>query len=201
MGGLLVWARPEGLVLAALVLIAEILVRVGARGGNRTPRPHPLLLIVGLAASLAPFLILNLVISGQPFPSTLYAKQAEYRILLEQPIWRRLWVVDLKLGADLKVGGGGAGIQLSGHADAVDALVEHGLVGPVHPVLAVGDGGRLVDFVEYDDGKGWPSSADGEGFSLELISPTGMDRNDPFSWVPSARVGGTPGRANGGAAE
>ena len=90
------------------------------------------------------------------------------------------------------------------HADVtsvLDASFEFNLSAKGEMISLYDASGRLVDFVEYDDGKGWPSSADGEGFSLELISPTGMDRNDPFSWVPSARVGGTPGRANGAAAE
>ena len=90
------------------------------------------------------------------------------------------------------------------HADVtsvLDASFEFNLSAKGEMVSLYDASGRLVDFVEYDDGKGWPSSADGEGFSLELISPKGMDRNDPFSWVPSARVGGTPGRANGGGAE
>jgi hypothetical protein len=83
----------------------------------------------------------------------------------------------------------------------LDASFEFNLSAKGEMVSLYDASGRLVDFVEYDDGKGWPSSADGEGFSLELISPKGMDRNDPFSWVPSARVGGTPGRANGAGAE
>jgi hypothetical protein len=90
------------------------------------------------------------------------------------------------------------------HADVtsvLDASFEFNLSAKGEMVSLYDASGRLVDFVEYDDGKGWPSSADGEGFSLELISPKGMDRNDPFSWVPSARVGGTPGRANGAGAE
>jgi hypothetical protein len=57
--------------------------------------------------------------------------------------------------------------------------------------------GRLVDFVEYDNGDGWPAAADGEGSSLELINPVKLDRNDPLSWVASEVVGGTPGKENG----
>ena len=86
------------------------------------------------------------------------------------------------------------------HADVpsvLDASFEFNLSAKGEMISLYDAGGRLVDFVEYDDGKGWPSSADGEGFSLELIDPVGVDRNDPFSWVSSAEVGGTPGRANG----
>ena len=90
------------------------------------------------------------------------------------------------------------------HADVasvLDASFEFNLSAKGEMVSLYDAGGRLVDFVEYDDGEGWPSSADGEGFSLELISPVGMDRNEPFSWAPSEEVGGTPGRANGARVE
>ena len=86
-------------------------------------------------------------------------------------------------------------------ASVLDASFEFNLSAKGEMVSLYDAGGRLVDFVEYDDGDGWPSSADGEGFSLELISPVGMDRNDPLSWVPSAEIGGTPGRANGARVE
>tara|TARA_B110000977_G_scaffold186643_1_gene252839 strand:+ start:27036 stop:28061 length:1026 start_codon:yes stop_codon:yes gene_type:complete len=56
--------------------------------------------------------------------------------------------------------------------------------------------GRLVDFVEYDDKKGWPRGADGQGYSLELIDPVKFDRNDPFSWTQSFEKGGSPGKLN-----
>lgn len=102
LGGVLVWVRPEGLLLTAGTLLAAAFTRAphteqpNRRAGRETSRAwlsRLLLLGIGLALSLAPYLALNLVLSGQPFPSTLYAKQAEYRVLLEQPIWRRLWVV------------------------------------------------------------------------------------------------------------
>lgn len=107
-GGLLVWARPEGLALVALVLVSDLLSWATAllqpahtdapdprsTHGTRNTQPSRLLLLAAaLALSLLPYLLLNLSISGQLFPSTLYAKQTEYRILLDQPLGRRLWVV------------------------------------------------------------------------------------------------------------
>jgi hypothetical protein len=99
--GLMVWTRPEGLVLAAAVALGELLSWAAARAplpragerGSRTPRRRVLLLAAGLSTLFAVYVLLNLSISGQPFPSTLYAKQAEYRALLERPVWVRLWVV------------------------------------------------------------------------------------------------------------
>jgi hypothetical protein len=96
LGGLLAWVRPEGLILAALALPLAALTRQAPhRSGTagKTLRARLLALVAGFAIALAPYLILNLTLSGQPFPSTLYAKQAEYRILLNQPIGQRLWVV------------------------------------------------------------------------------------------------------------
>ncbi|MGI9240691.1 MAG: chitobiase/beta-hexosaminidase C-terminal domain-containing protein, partial [Verrucomicrobiales bacterium] len=46
----------------------------------------------------------------------------------------------------------------------------------------------------YNDKSPWPESADGDGFSLTLISPEGNpDHADPFSWRPSVGVHGSPG--------
>src|SRR5690606_26912493 len=39
---------------------------------------------------LLPYFALNLSLSGQLWPNTLYAKQAEYAALLQQPLWQRL---------------------------------------------------------------------------------------------------------------
>jgi hypothetical protein len=102
LGGLLVLTRPEGSLLAvALLLLAP-------RHGEERPADRRLPaaaipwrallsrllpLAAGLAVPLIPYLALNLALSGRPFPSTLYAKQAEYASLLAQPLLRRLWVV------------------------------------------------------------------------------------------------------------
>jgi hypothetical protein len=50
----------------------------------------------------------------------------------------------------------------------------------------------------YDDQHPWPSSADGGGNALILISPMGNpDHNHPLSWRASTLTGGSPGSADG----
>jgi hypothetical protein len=56
---------------------------------------------------------------------------------------------------------------------------------PLEPVI-------LVDRVRYNDRSPWPTEADGEGPSLERISPDAY-ANDPLNWR-TAIYGGTPGR-------
>jgi len=50
----------------------------------------------------------------------------------------------------------------------------------------------LVDRVHYNDRAPWPTEADGEGPSLERVSPTAYG-NDPLHWRTAA-YGGTPGQ-------
>ena len=52
--------------------------------------------------------------------------------------------------------------------------------------------GFWIDRVAYDDESLWPSEADGEGSSLELIS-VDLPNHQPGSWMASDSVGGTPG--------
>lgn len=52
--------------------------------------------------------------------------------------------------------------------------------------------GDPVTTVHYDDEAGWPSGADGEGFSLEAVDLQG-DPQAPANWQSSFTVGGTPG--------
>lgn len=54
--------------------------------------------------------------------------------------------------------------------------------------------GNVVDRVRYRDGGLWPTQADGEGASLELINPN-VDNALPGFWQASAGMG-TPGSAN-----
>lgn len=54
---------------------------------------------------------------------------------------------------------------------------------------------RTIASVTYRDNNGWPTAADGSGYSLELLDPAN-DPNAPSSWLPSAAAGGTPGSFN-----
>ena len=56
-------------------------------------------------------------------------------------------------------------------------------------------GGELIDDVEYDDEGDWPSEADGDGPTLELIDPD-KDNNAPANWGSSTQNYGTPGEEN-----
>jgi hypothetical protein len=57
--------------------------------------------------------------------------------------------------------------------------------------------GTTVDSVHYQDGpeEDWPTGADGEGPSLELLRPT-LDNNVGTSWSSSTDSLGTPGDTN-----
>ena len=97
-GGLLSMVRPEGIVLIVLIAATALfdrqgpLRRVGARWEGRW-LAWLADVAAGLAVSLVPYVVFNVVASGQPLPNTFYAKQAEYRELLARPIWMRLWTV------------------------------------------------------------------------------------------------------------
>ena len=52
--------------------------------------------------------------------------------------------------------------------------------------------GNLVTEVTYNNAGGWPTAADGGGYSLELIDPYG-DLNSPANWRASSAPNGTPG--------
>lgn len=79
--GLLILVRPEGLIL--LLLLAAGLA------SRRAWRALALFLLLALLP-LLPYFALNLSLSKQLWPNTLYAKQAEYAVLLQQPLWQRL---------------------------------------------------------------------------------------------------------------
>ncbi len=64
-------------------------------------------------------------------------------------------------------------------------------------VLSAADGAAIRDFT-YNDQFPWPTSADGDGYSLVLVCPeSNPDHADPANWRPSASLGGTPGAGGG----
>jgi hypothetical protein len=58
--------------------------------------------------------------------------------------------------------------------------------------------GRVIQSVNYQDKNGWPTAADGDGYSLEILDPNG-DPSDPANWRASIQPGGSPGLPNAAA--
>ncbi len=83
-GGLLILARPEGLLLFALACGAMVVSRQsGRRGLAEIAKALGVFLLV-----LAPGAYFNLQAGGSIFPNTFYAKQSEYGVLMSTPaIW------------------------------------------------------------------------------------------------------------------
>ncbi|PYJ01539.1 MAG: hypothetical protein DME25_17910, partial [Verrucomicrobia bacterium] len=52
--------------------------------------------------------------------------------------------------------------------------------------------GNIIVSVDYDDAGGWPTAADGAGYSLEILDPQG-DPDNPANWRASTQPGGSPG--------
>ncbi len=113
LGGLLILTRPEGLGLVGLIGL-DMAYRwwrcqrglEGTKGtagdltgftGPKSSRPFSLFrrwlwLAAGICLLLTPYVAFHLWNTGLPFPNTFYAKQAEYRIILEKiPLWWRLF--------------------------------------------------------------------------------------------------------------
>ena len=70
-----------------------------------------------------------------------------------------------------------------------------GLSGGGETITLFDASGDLIDTVSYDDVGPWPTSPDGDGFTLSLIDPD-LDNSLASSWVASDQINGTPGRAN-----
>lgn len=103
--GLGVWIRPDALLL---LLPVGWVLGSGGRGETWSAVRRGILVSLGLAILLLPYLGFNLRLGDQVWPSTFYAKQAEYAVELGQPLALRLleqWGVGLVgAGAILVVG-------------------------------------------------------------------------------------------------
>lgn len=84
--GLSVWVRPDGVTLLGPAAVAALL---GASGWGRRLRALGSLGI-GFGSLFALYLLFNLALAGSPWPSTFYAKQAEYAVYQQMPLLRRL---------------------------------------------------------------------------------------------------------------
>ncbi len=89
--GLSVWVRPGGITLLGPAGLALLL-------GESLPRqklPQAGKLALGFALCFAPYLAFNRVMAGDWWPNTFYAKQAEYAILRQAPLWKRILELSL----------------------------------------------------------------------------------------------------------
>jgi hypothetical protein len=63
--------------------------------------------------------------------------------------------------------------------------------------IIASDGTTDIRRFTYDDQPAWPTSPDGDGYSLVLIAPeSGPPHGSPFSWRPSLAIGGSPGSSD-----
>ncbi|MCK6627132.1 MAG: hypothetical protein L6R45_18385 [Anaerolineae bacterium] len=103
-GGLLILTRPEGLGLIGLIGLDMVYQEwrqkreLKETEGNSVhlsslefPQFRFLWLAAGVLLLLVPYVAFHLWNTGLPFPNTFYAKQAEYRVILDKvPLWWRL---------------------------------------------------------------------------------------------------------------
>ncbi|RME06526.1 MAG: hypothetical protein D6803_06320 [Anaerolineae bacterium] len=85
LAGVSVWLRPDGLTLLGPLGFAALL----REGGGRERSSRLGLSALGLALLFAPYLAFNRHVAGAWWPNTFYAKQAEYAVLRQAPLWRR----------------------------------------------------------------------------------------------------------------
>jgi hypothetical protein len=84
--GISVWVRPDGLTLLAPLALTALLVEK-----THLSRLKALLrILVGFGAFFGPYLLFNLILSGNPMPNTFYAKQTEYALWQARPVAVRL---------------------------------------------------------------------------------------------------------------
>lgn len=80
--GLSVWVRPDGLTLLGPVILTLFVREKRLSSLTR--------FFVGFGLLFGLYLLFNLMLSGNPFPNTFYAKQAEYAAWQAKPILERL---------------------------------------------------------------------------------------------------------------
>jgi len=110
--GLMVWLRPESMILLPLLAAVPWLCARETQTGPRARQAwqRSLALGLGFTALVGPYLLFNLHLAGRIWPNTFYAKQAEYAVLRSQPLWQR-W---LRVAAPLTAGVGVVLLPLGG---------------------------------------------------------------------------------------
>ena len=83
--GLNIWVRPDGITLLTVAALAVLLSKTAFTAKLK----NGLWLIMGVLVVALPYLVFNLYLAGEIWPNTFYAKQTEYAILRETPLWQR----------------------------------------------------------------------------------------------------------------
>ncbi|MFC1879644.1 hypothetical protein ACFLZW_06985, partial [Chloroflexota bacterium] len=83
--GLSVWIRPDGLTLFGPVIVAIVFRHKNWLGRLRSLGYFS----IGFALFIIPYLSFNRMLAGAWWPNTLFAKQAEYALLRQEPLLNR----------------------------------------------------------------------------------------------------------------
>jgi len=91
--GISIWIRPDGLTLLGPAFMVSML--------NKTPVKKRIInigkVIFGFGGIFALYLLFSLALAGTPWPTTFYAKQAEYEILSNNYFMERLGKLSVQL--------------------------------------------------------------------------------------------------------
>lgn len=83
--GVSVWIRPDGITLLGVIGFLLILSHIDLKEKIRILG----LIFCGLIITVLPYLYFNQVLTGEIWPNTFFAKQAEYAVLRDFPYWQR----------------------------------------------------------------------------------------------------------------
>lgn len=86
LAGIGVWVRPDMLTLLGPIALALWMSQVGWGGKRRGFFGG----VLGFGMFFVPYLAFNQWLAGEVWPNTFYAKQAEYAVLLQEPLLVRL---------------------------------------------------------------------------------------------------------------
>jgi hypothetical protein len=97
--GISLWVRPEGITLLGPILLCLLARRYKT---GRLVRSSTGLLLT-LLVIVIPYFLFNLEITGEIWPNTYYAKQAEYSFLYEKPLISRLGTMSYQIAIGVGV--------------------------------------------------------------------------------------------------